>query len=82
MQGCYARVWKPGGFHHQTNPDSSWSSLGDCWRETGRANEKGVGELTVCHPNQRKASKIEDPVRGRAEPRKIAIGTRRDARPR
>ena len=29
---------------------------------------KGVGELTGCHPNRKRASKMADPVKGRAEP--------------
>ena len=44
---------RPGGSHHQTSPDCSWSILGYCWRETRRANEKGVGELRGCHPEPR-----------------------------
>ena len=29
---------------------------------------KGVGELTGCHTNQKRASKMADPVKGRAKP--------------
>ena len=29
---------------------------------------KGVGELTGCHPNQKRASKMASSVKGRAEP--------------
>ena len=29
---------------------------------------KGVGELTGCHPTRKRASKMADPVKGRAEP--------------
>ena len=30
---------------------------------------KGVGELTGCHPNRKRASKMADPVKSRAEPK-------------
>ena len=31
---------------------------------------KGVGELTECHPNQKRASKMAYPGKGRDEPEK------------
>ena len=64
---------------NQTPPGRVWGIVG-----ANRAvpTEKGVGQLTRCHSNQRKASKMADPVRGRAEPIKRAIGTRRDVRQR
>ena len=50
----------------QTPPGRVWVLV----RAThAQPTTKGVGELTGCHPNRKRASKMADPVKGRAEPR-------------
>ena len=50
----------------QTPPSRVWV-LVDAAR--AQLTTKEVGGLTGCHPNRKRASKMEDPVKGRAEPK-------------
>ena len=60
----------------QTPPGRVWVLVGAA---RAQPTTKGVGELTGCHPNQERDSKMADPLR--AEPNlRRAIGTRREAR--
>ena len=49
----------------QNPPGLVWVLVG---ATRGQPTEKGVGELTGCHPNRKRASNMADPVKGRAEP--------------
>ena len=50
----------------QIPPGRSWVLVGAA---RAKPTTKGVGELTGCHPNRKRASKRADPVKGRAEPK-------------
>ena len=50
----------------QTPPGRVWVLVGAA---RAKPTTKGVGELTGCHPNLKRASKMADPVKGRAEPK-------------
>ena len=50
----------------QTPPCRFWVLVG---ATHAQPTTKGVGELTGSHPNRKRASKMADPVKGRAEPR-------------
>ena len=49
----------------QTPPGRFWVLVG---ATRAQPTEKGVGELTGCHPIRKRASNMADPVKGRAEP--------------
>ena len=50
----------------QTPPGRVWVLVGAA---RAKPTTKGVVELTGCHPNRKRASKMADPVNGRAEPK-------------
>ena len=50
----------------QTPPGRVWVLVGAV---RAKPTTKGVGELTGCHPNRKRARKMADPVKGRAEPK-------------
>ena len=50
----------------QTPPGRVWVLVG---ASRAQPTTKGVGELTGCHSNRKRASKMADPVKVRAEPK-------------